>query len=137
MQLLIQFFKTFILVAIATLHNPKVGIAATQIPIPKNYVLVQIHGKYATQTTKIFNYKKKWVCQTEDLPYFEAKKNPLEEIRWTNLEAEEKNQSSANCRDHVLIQDRRTKPFKVVSGCLSSPDMTKTIDVINKLCGRF
>jgi|GEM_PF-4949627 len=137
MQLLIQFFKVFIFVGIVTFHNPQVGFAATQIPIPKSYVLVQIHGKYAIQTTKIFNYKKKWICQTEDLPYFEAKKNPLEEIHWTDLKSEIKNQHSENCRDHVLLQDRRTKPFKMVTGCLSSAEIKKTIEEINKLCGRF
>ncbi|OFZ53850.1 MAG: hypothetical protein A2428_03310 [Bdellovibrionales bacterium RIFOXYC1_FULL_54_43] len=100
--------------------------------VPKKHFLFRITGKYSSQFFKIYQKNGAWVCNSESVPFFEARKNPLESLDWNSVA-----KSSAdlkNCRDKVLIEDQLLKPGRKAAGCLSEPPFKQLADEIYRAC---
>lgn len=106
------------------------------IQVPKKHFLLQIRGKYGTQISRLFQEGKKWICQTELLPYFESSQDPLKGIDWAAIVTDSK-EAQVNCRDRVFFEDRRKSPVKKIATCLSSKATLDVVQVINQGCGRY
>ena len=106
--------------------------AAVKLDIPKENFLLSHHGKYGEQWVRVFQKDKRWVCQTESMPYFETADNPLSQLDWKDLKNHESKQT--DCRDRIQMTDHLAKPFRSFEGCLSDSSVKMIVDSIDRHC---
>jgi len=93
---------------------------------------MDIRGSSGGQWYKIFQESGSWICVTQDVPYFEAKENPLHGLNWDALKRIIP-QSQA-CSHFVNIRDTRQKTEQKASGCLDAPAFQKLAHEIGITC---
>jgi hypothetical protein len=121
---------------VVTLGTASVSAAAAESKVPAQNVTITVNGSYSDQWTKVFQEGGKWICQSSVLPYFEASKDPLLNLDWSELAAESK-LARPGCRDQVTITDSRTKTPKKITSCMNLPQTKYWVDLIGKRCGRL
>jgi hypothetical protein len=105
----------------------------SSISVPERNFTIEVQGKYGSQWIKIYKDKTTWACQTSDLPYFEPKGNPLNDLDWKKL-ATESEHTPADCRDRVLIFDTLEKTRRKIATCSNLPETKRWLDVMFRRC---
>ena len=79
--------------------------------------------EYTIEMFRVFKKDKDWFCETENVPLFKAKGDPLRDLEWNKLEAAAKKleEKPELCKVRVAIVDRRMDTPQEVKGCLTGP----------------
>lgn len=108
---------------------------ATPIAVPKQHVLIEVKGRYGTQWTKVFKDGSGWACQTNLLPYYEAKSDPLKGLSWKEVRSLV-GEIDPSCNSQLTVIDlRNTHPIRI-EGCMGDPKLDQWIASVHDRCGR-
>jgi len=119
---------------IALVFYATIGSAA-KIIVPPEHFSVSVQGKYETRWTKVFKDGPVWACQTDLLPYFEAKQEPLKDLDWKRLKTSASSKDLGPCTP-VILEDRRRGKTETITGCLENPEIGRFVKSVHKKCGR-
>jgi hypothetical protein len=100
----------------------------------KIIAIVQFRGKDADKTIKILQENEKWFCQTGSLHRLEATSNPLAETDRPALEAEAR-KKWFDCQAPFVFAEKPSTPSHSIKGCSNTPEGTKFLESIRRLCG--
>lgn len=93
---------------------------------------MDIRGSRGGQWYKVFQESGRWICVTQDMPYFEARDNPLRELNWDTLK--NATPQTRSCSHKVSIRDTRQKTEKKAMGCLEASAFEKLAHEIGSSC---
>jgi hypothetical protein len=108
---------------------------ATEISVPHQHVYLEIKTRYGVQWTKIFKDGKVWACQSDILPYFESKKDPLAGLSWNEIKSLA-GKPDPSCENQITLIDQRGKTTERIKGCMGNPKLDQWIASVHDHCGR-
>lgn len=109
---------------------------ASESNIPRKNFTIEVHGKYSDRWFKVYKEKNHWICQTQDISYFEMEGDPLKGLNWKRLSLEA-NQADPQCRDQVSISNSLGNETKKIVSCFDLPQMRIWVNSISRRCGRL
>jgi hypothetical protein len=104
---------------------------AGDLSVPKKNFAVTVRGKYGTRWVKVYKDGSDWICNTEAVPYFVARGNPLKDFEWKKFQ---NFSDPGDCRDLVIIDDRLQTEHKTVKGCLDQTALKSLVNVLDERC---
>lgn len=128
--------RTLIAFMIAALAIFSLQSHASERQVPSKNLTIEIHGKYADRWFKIYKEKNQWICQTQDVSYFEIDGNPLQGLNWKRLSLESR-QAEPQCRDQVSVSNSLGHETNKIFSCLDLPQMRIWVNSISRRCGRL
>ncbi|HLE00857.1 MAG TPA: hypothetical protein VJB59_11390 [Bdellovibrionota bacterium] len=109
--------------------------SSAKIIVPPEHFSVSVQGKYETRWTKVFKDGPVWACQTDLLPYFEAKEEPLKDLDWQRLKKTAAAKDPGPCTP-VILEDHRRGKTESITSCLENPEIVRFVKSVHKKCGR-
>ena len=83
---------------------------------------------------KITFKDKKWVCQTNHFPYYEASENPLAQLNWIALEKESESVPKP-CKEPVALENGLDgKSKKRIVTCFGQKETLSLYERVSRLC---
>lgn len=94
---------------------------------------VMVKSKYDTNWIKVTQEGKKWICVTNNVPFFETDTNPLAKLDWKALEKESAARPK-KCTELVGFEGTVDGKEKIVVTCLQQPATARIYREISTLC---
>jgi hypothetical protein len=102
---------------------------AGKVQVPSKHFYMELKHQHGSgEWYRVYQKKGKWICQTESMPYFVAKSEPLAGL---NLKQLGKSGDVSECRTQVVIRDKRVSPPQSYSGC--ADDNKALLDLISQI----
>lgn len=107
--------------------------AAGKVEAPARHFFMEVsHSHGRPEWFRIYARGSQWICQTESVPFFKAKANPLAAVDWAALRRQAEFES---CEATAKITDARSKPVKSAKGCVDrDPAWAGLLERLNAAC---
>lgn len=99
----------------------------------KNYLYLEVEGRYSKEWTKITLEKKNWICSTEIMPKKIMHFNPLQQISSEFLRGVEKKKNICP-GSTVKVLEQRSGRKQFLSMCMGDPTVDDFVAKINEIC---